>query len=113
MPKRIAVHTVVVQREGKRKEIMPGTLFDFTVEEVKELEALKAVRKPVVEDAEQAAALQVSTENSSTTVDLSEMTVDQLKAHAAELGIDLGESTKKADILATIQAAGKGEGEDL
>ena len=53
MPKRIAVHTVVVQREGQRKEILPGTLFDFTVEEVKELEALKAVRKPVVEDAEE------------------------------------------------------------
>ena len=28
MPKRIAVHTVVVQREGQRKEILPGTLFD-------------------------------------------------------------------------------------
>ena len=63
MPKRIAVHTVVVQREGQRKEILPGTLFDFTVEEVKELEALKAIRKPVVEDAEQAAAVQVAEEN--------------------------------------------------
>lgn len=112
MPKRIAVNTVVVVRDGKRKEIAPGTLFDFTVDEVKELEAMKAVRKPVVEDADQAAAAKVNEENSGSGVDLSAMTVEQLKAHAAELEIDLGDATKKADILVKIQAAGQG-GEDL
>ena len=35
------------------------------------------------------------------------MTVDELKAYAAERSIDLGDATKKADILTTIQAAGK------
>ncbi len=34
-----------------------------------------------------------------------EMTVDELKAYAAENNIDLGEATKKADILAAIKNA--------
>ena len=36
---------------------------------------------------------------------LEAMTNDQLKEHAAERGIDLGGATKKADIIAAIQAA--------
>ena len=36
---------------------------------------------------------------------LKKMTVDELKEYAATNGIDLGEATKKADILAAIQAA--------
>lgn len=63
MAKRIAIHTVVVVRDGKRKDVTPGTLFDFTADELKELEALGAVRKPVVEDAEQAASEKVAEEN--------------------------------------------------
>ena len=38
---------------------------------------------------------------------LDKMTVDELKAYASEHGIDLGEATKKADILQTIQEAEK------
>lgn len=33
------------------------------------------------------------------------LTVEQLKAHAAEHGIDLGDATKKSDIRAVIDAA--------
>ena len=36
---------------------------------------------------------------------ISKMTVEELKAYADEHGIDLGEATKKKDILATIQEA--------
>lgn len=36
---------------------------------------------------------------------LAAMKVDELKAYAAEKGIDLGDATKKADILAAIRAA--------
>jgi hypothetical protein len=36
---------------------------------------------------------------------LEAMTVDQLKAHAAEKGFDLGDATKKADIIAAIEKA--------
>ncbi len=36
---------------------------------------------------------------------LEDMTVDQLKALAAEKNIDLGDATKKADIVAAIQLA--------
>ena len=39
---------------------------------------------------------------------LKKMTVDELKEYAATNGIDLGEATKKADILAAIQAAETG-----
>ncbi|OMQ44933.1 hypothetical protein [Ensifer sp. 1H6] len=39
--------------------------------------------------------------------DLEKMTVDQLKAHAAALALDLGAATKKADIVAVIAAASK------
>lgn len=38
-------------------------------------------------------------------VDLDAMTVDELKAHAANRGIDLGDATKKADIRAAIDLA--------
>ena len=37
------------------------------------------------------------------TTDIDGMTVDQLKAYAAEKGIDLGGATLKADILAAIK----------
>lgn len=38
-------------------------------------------------------------------INLDDMTVDQLKAYAAEKGIDLGDATKKADIRAAIELA--------
>ncbi|WOK01453.1 hypothetical protein [Pseudomonas phage UF_RH7] len=49
MPKRIAVHTLVLTRDGKRVNVKPGTLVDLTAEEVKELNALNAIRLPVNE----------------------------------------------------------------
>lgn len=36
---------------------------------------------------------------------LAAMKVEELKAYAAEKGIELGEATKKADIIAAIKAA--------
>lgn len=38
---------------------------------------------------------------------LGKLTIDELKAHAAELGVDLGDASKKADIRAAIDAAGQ------
>lgn len=35
--------------------------------------------------------------------DLDDMTVDEMKAHADERGIDLGDATKKDDIKAAIE----------
>ena len=37
---------------------------------------------------------------------IEEMTVAELKDYAAALNVDLGEATKKADILAAIKNAG-------
>lgn len=39
------------------------------------------------------------------TVDIGGLKVAELKAYASEHGIDLGEATKKADIVAAITAA--------
>lgn len=36
---------------------------------------------------------------------LGKLTIDELKAHASELSIDLGDASKKADIKAAIEAA--------
>jgi hypothetical protein len=41
------------------------------------------------------------------TIDLDAMTVEELKAYAVDKGIDLGDATKKADIRAAIDLAGK------
>ena len=38
-------------------------------------------------------------------VDLSDMTVKELKAYADEKGIDIGDATKKIDIITLIQTA--------
>jgi hypothetical protein len=53
MPKMIAVCTVTVVREGAQVHVKPGTLFDFTAEELKELNAgmPEAVRSPKNESA--------------------------------------------------------------
>lgn len=42
---------------------------------------------------------------------LKKMTVDELKEYASNNGVDLGEATKKAEILAVIQAAETGKNE--
>lgn len=36
---------------------------------------------------------------------LAGLKVDELRAHAAELGVDLGDASKKADIIAVLEAA--------
>ena len=46
-------------------------------------------------------------EDESDEAPLAKLTVDELKAHAAEAGIDLGDASKKADIRAAIETAGQ------
>lgn len=43
---------------------------------------------------------------------LNKMRIDELKAYADERSIDLGDATKKADILAVINAAESDESDD-
>lgn len=43
---------------------------------------------------------------------IGEMTVAELRAHAADNGIDLGDATRKADIIAAIELAGEDADED-
>jgi hypothetical protein len=61
MPKRIPVKSVIIQRDGKQKRLQIGTEFDFTADELKDIEASSpnSLRKIVIEDkllAQQAAA---------------------------------------------------------
>ena len=50
-------------------------------------------------------AEEAANEEAADIVAAEEMTVAELKAYAAENNIDLGEATKKADILAAIKNA--------
>jgi len=98
MPIRIPVHTIVVTREGKRVSPTIGQPFEFSVEEIAEINAVAkgALRKVerVVEDDEP-----------ETGVNLEELSVAKLKAYAADKQTDLGGASNKADILAAIKAA--------
>ena len=81
--------------DGKTKKII--VKFNekgvFETDEKAVAEKLKELGHTVVE----------AKEEKKTNVD--EMTVDELKAYAAANNIDLGEATKKADILAAIKNA--------
>ena len=76
-----------------------------------EAEALQLVRETPKEfallEAEQQAAL-AEAEAEPAGADLAAMTVEQLKAYALQSGIDLGKTTKKAEIIALIEAAEAG-----
>ena len=57
MPKLIAVTAVTLVRESERIEVKPGQAFDFTAEELKDIEKssspeVQIVRKPVNETAD-------------------------------------------------------------
>lgn len=56
MPKRVPVQTVILHRDGKQFAPPLGKAFDFTAEELADINAVNpdAVRKPVVEDGEAA-----------------------------------------------------------
>ena len=56
--------------------------------------------EPVAETAEPEPEPELAVE----TKDFDDMKLDELKAHAAENGIDLGDARTKADIMAAIQA---------
>lgn len=81
--------------DGKTKKVIAkfNEKGIFETDEKAVAEKLKELGHTVVE----------TEEGKKTNVD--EMTVDELKAYAAENNIDLGEATKKADILAAIKNA--------
>jgi len=118
MPKRIPLSTIVVHRDGKRITPEIGLPFDFTPDEVAEISALEQelkargnpqllFRKIINEDPNVSAAAAVATENAAggaEETDYSAMTVQQLKDLAAKREVDLGEATKKDDIIAKLKA---------
>lgn len=79
--------------------------------ELPEVEAMKLVREApkefaLVEEAVQQAPAEAEAEPAG--AELSAMTVEQLKAYAMQNGIDLGKTTKKAELIALIEAAEAG-----
>lgn len=109
MPKRIPLGTIGVTRDNKTVYPKIGQLFDFTADEVAQINALekssgnKLFRKPVNED--QSAGPTTAPLAASDKVDYSKKTVPELKEIAASREIDLGEATKKDDIVALLVAA--------
>lgn len=123
MPKRVVVTSIGLTRDGKTVYPTIGKAFDFSAAELEDINRLQKatgnilVRKPVNEDPSAGASDdgaggeggQGGGENK-----YLGKTVPELKAIAAERNIDLGEATKKDDILAVLEAADKAaEDEDL
>lgn len=116
MPKRIPVVAIGVTRNGVTVYPTVGKVFDFTAEEVAEINALEKaskvqhIRKPINEGGEEdlggtGDALVISTK----------LTVAQLTSEAEKRGVDLtglGEAPTKAQIVAAIEAKAA-EAEDL
>lgn len=105
MPKRIPLGAIGVTRDGKTVYPTVGEVFDFTAEELADIRALEKasksnlVRNPIVEssDADQGGA--------AVTKELGQMNLAELKAEAADRGVELGEATTKAQIVAVLEAA--------
>lgn len=117
MPKRIALVAIGVTRNGKTIYPEIGKSFDFTAEEVAELNALgKAskiahIRVPVNEDPTGG-----NEEPGDGPVDLSTLKLAELRAEADTRGVDiseLGEKATKAQIIEALNAAANVEEEDL
>ncbi len=112
MAKRVPLGAIGVTREvrGKKTTVYPtiGEPFDFTDDELKSINAMakasgnELVRKLVVEGGATQADVEPKT--------VDDMTVPQLRDYAASKQIDLGDATKKDDVIARIKAV---EDEDL
>ena len=102
MPIRCPVKAVGVSRDGITVWPTLELPFDFTPKEVADLSDLTKVsgivylRKPVNEGSDPAPKADVA---------LADMTVPQLKEAAVERNVDLGEATRKDQILAVLEAA--------
>lgn len=113
MPKRIPLGAIGVTRNGKTVYPTIGEVFDFTSDEVAELNALEKssktqlIRKPIVEGA----ADDQGNGGAPVAKELSAMNLEELKVEAARRNIELGEAKTKAEIRALIEAAI--EAEDL
>ena len=110
MPIRCPLKAVGVSRDGVTVYPTIGQPFDFTPKEVADINDLtKAsgivyLRKPVNEGSDPAPKADVA---------LTDMTVAQLKEAAAERNVDLGEATRKDQILAVLEAAAATTDDDL
>lgn len=108
MPKRIPVVAIGVTRNGVTVYPTVGKVFDFTAEEVAEINALEKaskvqhIRKPINEGGEEDLG------GTDGPVDLSKLNLAQLKAEAEARGVDitgLGDKATKAQIVEALTAA--------
>ncbi len=114
MPKRIPVVAIGVTRNGKTVYPTIGQVFDFTAEEITEINALEKAsgvqhyRKPINEGGEEDLG-------GDGAVDLSKLNLTQLKAEAETRGVDitgLGDKATKAQIVEALTAAAAPAAED-
>lgn len=108
MPKRIPVVAIGVTRNGKTVYPTIGQVFDFTAEEITEINALEKAsgvqhyRKPINEGGEEDLG------GSGDVTDITKMNLAQLKAEAEKRAVDisgLGEKATKAQIVEALTVA--------
>lgn len=114
MAKRVPLGAIGVTRKvgNKNVTVYPtvGKPFDFTDDEIKSLNAMQKksgmelIRKPVNEDTP-VQQVPVPQGNKPEGTEIGDLTVPQLREMAAARHIDLGDVTKKDDIIARIKAA--------
>lgn len=113
MPKRIPLGSIGVSRNGVTVYPPIGTettgeAFDFTAEEIAEINGLEKAsgnrlfRKLIAEGDDNSAPAEAPKA-------LSAMNLDELKAEAAARNIELGAATTKAEIRTVIEAAAEAE----
>ena len=109
---KVLIKKFSLQRNGV--EYGAGQVVDLPTAEAVELVQGAPKEFAILEEAAQViAAPPAEAVEEGETADLLSMTVDQLKAYAADNGIALGKTTKKAEIIALIEAAEAGGEEGL
>lgn len=104
---KVLIKKFSLQRNGVKYDA--GQTVDLPAAEAMKLAQETPKEFSLLEDAVQGAApLMAEPVEENEAAELSFLTIEQLKAYAADNGISLGKATKKAEIIALIEAAEAG-----
>lgn len=111
MPQRVILAAIGFPRNGKTVYPEIGQPFDMTSGEIEEITKLEKasgnqmIRKLVNESGDDDQPLPNAGQQTQVEDPYANMTVAQLKQLAADRGVDLGDATRKDDIVTVLKAA--------